>query len=206
MSVDINKAVPDPHLTIAEGCIHVFSTPATAFERRKLHTFCKEKKINMHIPWQKIPKKQRDAVWRGDKSFFGIKGFFDFLETQKYKMHVRIFLSRYKTAVLCPKCKGGRLREETKWVLFQNKSMEEWSRMTLFDLNQALKNLKLQPSEKTLMKEPLKALVRKVEFINDIGLDYLQLNRPIQTLSGGELQRLNLSGQLGVGFLKFFIF
>ncbi len=200
LNIDINKAVPDPHLTIAEGCIHVFSTPATAFERRKLHTFCKEKKIDMHTPWRKIPQKQREALWKGDKSFFGIKGFFDFLETQKYKMHVRIFLSRYKTAVLCSKCEGGRLREEIKWILFQDKNIDEWSRMTLLDLSQALKNLKLTTAEKTLIKEPLKALTRKVEFINDIGLGYLQLNRSIRTLSGGELQRLNLSGQLGIGF------
>lgn len=200
LTVDINKVVPDVYLTIAEGCIHVFSTPATAFERRKLHAFCKLKKIDIHIPWHKIPKKQREALWKGDRSFFGIKGFFNFLETQKYKMHVRIFLSRYKTAVLCSECKGARLREETKWVLFQNKSINEWSQMTLSDLNDSLNSLKLSSFEKTLIKEPLKALMRKAQFINDIGLNYLQLDRPIRTLSGGELQRLNLSGQLGVGF------
>ena len=162
--------------------------------------FVKKKSIDMHTPWHRIPKKQRTAVWQGDKSFFGIKGFFDFLETQKYKMHVRIFLSRYKTAVLCSECKGGRLRKETKWVLFQGKSIDEWMRMTLSDLSQKLNSLNLSTTEKTLIKEPLKALIRKVQFINDIGLDYLQLDRPIRTLSGGELQRLNLSGQLGVGF------
>ena len=200
LTVDINKVVPDPHLTIAEGCIHVFSTPATAFERRKLHAFCREKRIDTHSPWCRLSQKQRDAIWKGDKSFFGIKGFFDFLETQKYKMHVRIFLSRYKTAVLCSECKGNRLREETKWVLFQNKSIDGWFQMTLSDLKQNLNSLKLSSSEKALVKEPLKALIRKVQFINDIGLEYLQLDRPIRTLSGGELQRLNLSGQLGIGF------
>ena len=200
LTVDIDKVVPDPHLTIAEGCIHVFSTPATAFERRKLHAFCRERRIDTHTPWHQLSKKQREAIWKGDKSFFGIKGFFDFLETQKYKMHVRIFLSRYKTAVLCSECKGNRLREETKWILFQEKNVDQWSRMTLSDLKQNLNSLKLSSSEKALVKEPLKALIRKVQFINDIGLDYLQLDRPIRTLSGGELQRLNLSGQLGIGF------
>ena len=200
LTVDMNKVVLDPHLTLAEGCIHVFSTPAAAFERRKLHAFCKENRIDMHTPWKKIPQKQKTALWEGDKSFFGIKGFFNFLETQKYKMHVRILLSRYKTAVLCLECKGGRLRKETRWVLFQGKSIDEWTRMTLSDLNQKLNSLKLSPAEKTLIKEPLQALIRKVQFINDIGLDYLQLDRPVRTLSGGELQRLNLSGQLGLGF------
>ena len=200
LTVDINKVVPDPCLTIAEGCIHVFSTPATAFERRKLHAFCKDKRIDVHTPWYKVPQKQRETIWKGDKSFFGIKGFFDFLETQKYKMHVRIFLSRYKTAVLCSECKGSRLRKEIKWILFQDKSIDKWFQLTLSDLNQMLNSLKLSVADKTLIKEPLKALIRKVQFINDIGLDYLQLDRPIRTLSGGELQRLNLSGQLGIGF------
>ena len=200
LTIDINKVVPDPHLTIAQGAIHVFSTPATAFERRKLHAFCKENKIDTHTPWRALSEKQKKALWKGGKSFFGIQGFFDFLETQKYKMHVRIFLSRYKTAILCSKCKGSRLREETNWVLFQGKSMEKWSRMTFSDFNQHLSSLKLSSSEETLIKEPLKALIRKAQFINNIGLDYLRLDRPVRTLSGGELQRLNLSGQLGIGF------
>ena len=148
LTVDIHKVVPDPYLTIAQGCIHVFSTPAVAFERRKLNAFCREKNIDTHIPWNKLSEKQKEALWKGDKSFVGIKGFFDFLETQKYKMHVRIFLSRYKTAVLCSKCKGGRLREETKWILFQGRSMEEWSQMTLSEFQKNLEFLKLSAGEK----------------------------------------------------------
>ena len=200
LTVDIHKVVPDTCLTIAQGCIHVFSTPAVAFERRKLNAFCRDKNIDTHTPWNKLSEKQKEALWKGDKSFFGIKGFFDFLETQKYKMHIRIFLSRYKTAVLCSKCKGGRLRKETKWILFQGKSMENWFQMTLSEFQKKLESLKLSANEKILIKEPLKALIRKVKFINDIGLGYLRLNRPIRTLSGGELQRLNLSGQLSIGF------
>ena len=199
LSLDQNKIIPHPQKTLAEGALKIFSTPSTAFERRKLHLFCNEKDINLHTPWQKLSKKSKSAVWKGDKNFIGVQGFFDFLEKRKYKMHVRILLSRYKSTTLCSECKGQKLREETNRVLFQNKNISEWSQMNIEQIQSYLDDLKLSSFEKSLIKEPLKNLKRKINFIQNMGLGYLQLNRPLQTLSGGEFQRLNLAGQLGMG-------
>ena len=198
--IDEKKVVPDINLTLAKGALSIFSTPSTALERRQLHSFCKEKKIDLHTPWEKLSSRQKKMIWEGDSSYYGVKGFFDFLETRKYKMHVRILLSRFKTAQTCRECHGRRLKKEVMWVKVQNKTISDCSQFTVSEFQEWLKTLKLKASQKSLIAEPLKRLQQKIRFINDIGLGYLHLNRPMHTLSGGELQRLNLSSQLGIGF------
>ena len=204
LTIDESKVAPNPFLTIAEGALCVFSTPSTAFERRQLLAFCKEKKIDIHTPWIHLKKSAKQLLWKGNNKFFGVEGFFNFLENQKYKMHVRVFLSRYKSPQICTACEGGRLRKEVRQVQFQGMDIVEWSRLTFEKLEEKLN--RLQPSAAgssssfVLIQEAVSALKRKTKFINKIGLNYLQLNRPLRTLSGGELQRLNLASQLGMGF------
>ncbi len=198
--IDEKKVIPNINLSLAQGALSIFSTPATALERRQLHSFCKQNKIDLHTPWKKLNARQKKMIWKGGSSYYGVEGFFDFLEKKKYKMHVRIFLSRFKTAQTCNECQGQRLREEAIWVKIQNKTISDCSKFTLSELQEWLQNLKLTHFEEALITEPLKRLRQKVRFMNDIGLGYLHLNRPIRTLSGGELQRLNLSSQLGIGF------
>lgn len=197
LSIDANKVIPHPNLTLSEGAIQIFSTPATAFERRQMRAFCKEKNIDLHIPWTHLKKKEQQAIWEGNKNFCGIFGFFKMLENQRYKMHVRIFLSRYKSPKICKICNGGRVREEVKWILFQNKTIQQWSQLTFSELEKQLSLLKVSSSSP--IATACTVLKRKVHLVNQIGLGYLKLNRPIRTLSGGELQRLNLSRQLGLG-------
>ena len=198
--IDEKKVVPDINLTLAQGALSIFATPAAALERRQLHSFCKTHKIDLHSPWKKISTRHKKMLWKGHSSYYGVEGFFNFLETRKYKMHVRIFMSRFKTAQICKECEGQRVREEALWVRVQNKTISDCTQMTLSEMEQWIQNLKLTGTQKTLIKEPLLRLQQKLSFINGIGLGYLHLNRPMRTLSGGELQRLNLSSQLGIGF------
>ena len=198
--MDEKKVVPDINLSLAQGAISIFAMPSTALERRQLQSFCKKKKIDLHTPWKKLTARQKKMIWEGDSTFYGVEGFFEFLETKKYKMHVRIFLARFKIAQPCKTCQGYRLRKEALWVKIKNKNIAECSQMTLSQFQDWLENLKLSQHEQKIVKEPLRKLKEKVRFINNIGLGYLHMNRPIRTLSGGELQRLNLSGQLGIGF------
>ena len=203
LTIDESKVAPNPFLTIAEGVISVFSTPSTAFERRQLLAFCKDKKIDIHTPWIYLKKTAKQTLWRGDKKFFGVEGFFKFLENQKYKMHVRVFLSRYKSPKVCGVCRGGRLRKEIRLVRFQGMDIVEWSQLNFEKLGEKLNHLEFSSNDSSsalLIQEAVSALKRKVMFINQIGLSYLQLNRPLRSLSGGELQRLNLASQLGMGF------
>ncbi len=199
LSIDENKIIPHPNLSLSQGAIQIFSTPSTAFERRKLHAFCKDKKIDLHIPWSQLKKREKLLLWKGNKDFIGINGFFKFLEEKRYKMHIRILLARYKTPIECQKCSSNRTRKELLDILFQNKNIAEWTQLTFSQIEKELNVIKLSPEQSLLIDEALKALKRKIQFINQIGLGYLRLNRPTRTLSGGELQRLNLASQLGIG-------
>ncbi|MCJ8275961.1 MAG: excinuclease ABC subunit A, partial [Bdellovibrionales bacterium] len=98
LDIDEAKVVPNPTLSLAEGAIHPFFMPSAARARRKLMNYCKKKKISTDTPWEKLPKKQRDTLWNGNSEFYGVRGYFEHLETKKYKMHVRVFLARFKTA------------------------------------------------------------------------------------------------------------
>ena len=199
LKIDENKITPQPHLTLSEGALKIFSTPATAFERRGLRAFCKEKKIDLHTPWNQLKAKDKRALWKGGGNFCGVLGFFEMLENQKYKMHVRVLLSRYKSQEICEVCRGNRLREEAEWIYFQNKTIHDWSQLTFSEMEKELNSLKLSSGDFSLIREVHTALKRKIEWINQIGLGYLKPSRLTNTLSGGELQRLNLAGQIGMG-------
>lgn len=199
LSIDESKVIPNPYLTLEEGAIHIFSTPSTSLERRKMRAFCKEKKMPLHKPWHQLNTKQQESLWKGGSNFRGVEGFFEMMETKRYKMHVRVFLSRYKSPKPCSQCHSHRLREESNLILINNKSISTWSQMTFSELEKELFSLKLSKTESSLIHEVLKALKIKIQFINKIGLGYLQVNRPMKTLSGGEFQRLNLIQQIGGG-------
>lgn len=199
LSLDEKKIIPNPSLSIAQGAINPFTMPSASADRRELNAFCKKAKIDIHAPWSDLPRKQTQMLWDGTKEFYGIKGYFDYLETKKYKMHVRVFLSRYKSAVECPDCMGSRLRKEVHHILVQGKSIVELSKLPLDDFLSTLRDLKLSKMEQEVCGEVLKQLLARAQFLVDVGVGYLTLDRQTRTLSGGEYQRLNLANQLGMG-------
>lgn len=199
LDLDPAKVVPNPNLSLNKGAVSPFAMPSAASDRKLLRAFCKKMKINMDQAWEDLPEKQRNMVWNGTEDFYGVKGLFEYLDTKKYKMHVRVFISRFKSPFVCPTCKGTRLKPEALQVLIRGKSIADLSHMTLADLYAFVQTVDLSEHEAEICAEPLRQLRERLRFLNDVGVGYLTVDRPTRTLSGGEFQRLQLANQLGMG-------
>lgn len=199
LSIDVNKVIPNPELSLSQGVIKPFAMPSATRDKRVMINYCKKVGIDIHTPWKDLPKKHQEALWKGNESFFGVEGLFEYLETKKYKMHVRVFLARHKSPTLCPTCKGSRLKPEALQVYVDNKNIFELSSVPIDELRKFMHEVKLSDYELEICAEPLKQLRDRLGFLNQVGVGYLNLDRPTKTLSGGEFQRISLSNQLGVG-------
>ncbi len=199
LEIDEKKVIPFPNKTLMEGAITPFAMPSGRVDFRKLIKFCESEKISLHTPWEKLSKEHRDMIWIGHKKWFGVLGLFEYLETKKYKMHVRIFLSRYKSSFLCVTCDGDRLKPEIKKITLKDLNISQMTAFTLSEMQDYFKNVKFSDYEKLLCKEVLEQIRFRLEYLNKVGLGYLSLNRLTRTLSGGEFQRMNLAHQLGMG-------
>ena len=215
MALDESKIVPEPGKSISQGAIAPLSTPSAVFESRSLKQFCRSHSIDLHCPWKKLPAHHKKMIWKGSrnfkgapssadywgsvKNFIGIQNFFNYLETRKYKMHVRVFLARYKSPETCQKCFGLRFRPEISNIFFRDKTLPELLNMDIKTLTQFFRNVKWTKMEIKKAGEVIRKLLFILNGLNDIGLHYLSLNRQVRTLSSGEFQRLNLVHQLGLG-------
>ena len=199
LALDENKIVPQPKKSIAEGAIIPFTMPSTTAELRSLKKFCRSQNIDLHCPWEKLPFPQRKKIWNTSSQFIGIKGFFDYLETKKYKMHVRVLLARYKSPKVCVECGGHRFRKEVSYVSFKEQTLSELLSMDIGSIRNFFKSLSFTKEEKKKADEIFKKVMFILEGLNEIGLHYLKLDRLVKTLSSGEYQRLNLVHQLGLG-------
>ncbi len=199
LQIDPQKVIPNPKLTLREGAIKPFTMPSGKSDNRKMVRYCEKAKISLDVPWDELPKKHQKAIWDGNKDFYGVLGVFDYLETKKYKMHVRVFLARHKSPSPCPTCKGSRLKAESLQVLVNDKNISELSSMTIARLHSFVTQLKLSPEQKEICKEVLLQLSSRLSYLLQVGVGYLTLDRPTKTLSGGEFQRIMLSNQLGMG-------
>lgn len=199
LELDPEKVIPNPELSLNEGALNPFAMPSAAYDRKQLRAFCKARKIDMDTPYKKLKPKQKELIWKGDETFYGVNGLFEYLETKKYKMHVRVFISRFKSAFTCSTCKGSRLKPETLQVTVRGKNIDDLSRMTLEDLGKFVNEVELSDFESKICEEPMRQLRERLKFLNSVGVGYLSVNRPTKTLSGGEFQRLQLANQLGMG-------
>lgn len=199
LDVDPLKVIPNPELSVAEGALKPFAMPSAAKDKRHMLAYCKKKKIDVHEPWKNLPKKHQDLLWYGDDEFWGIKGLFEYLETKKYKMHVRVFIARHKSPFICKKCNGTRLKPAALQVYIGKKNIADLCSMTAADLLKHIREIKLSEHDKKIAAEPYRQITSRLQFLCDVGVGYLTMERQTKTLSGGEYQRLNLSNQLGVG-------
>ena len=199
LELDEAKIVPNPNLAIAEGALNPFTMPSAEHDKKALFAFCKKQKINLQTPWKDLPKPQRELIWSGNKDFFGIKGLFEYLEEIKYKMHVRVFISRYRSPRSCPDCKSTRLRKEVQTILVNKKTITQLTSKTIEDLYSFFEKIKLTEYENEVAGEVLKQIRARLNFLMRVGVNYLSLDRETRTLSGGEYQRLILANQLGMG-------
>lgn len=199
LTLDEEKVVPNPNLSIYSGALHPFTMPSAAQDKKELLKFCREKKIDVTLPWNQLTKKQQSSIWNGDTKFWGVVGLFEYLETKKYKMHVRVFLSRFKSSFPCKDCEGGRLKKFIQHIRVQDESLQKVSKMTLSTALEWLRSVKITPAQKLTVQEVYNQLLSRLEFLVNIGVHYLTIDRPTRTLSGGEFQRLMLAKQLGMG-------
>lgn len=199
LELDEAKVIPNPELSIAEGALNPFTMPSAEQDKKSLFAFCKKYKIDMRTPWKDLPQEQRDLIWKGNKDFFGVVGLFEYLDQIKYKMHVRVFISRYRSGRKCPDCNGSRLRKEVHHILVNNKSITDLSAFTIEELNKYFEGVKLTKHQQEVAGEVLKQLRSRLNFLVRVGVNYLTVDRETRTLSGGEYQRLILANQLGMG-------
>jgi excinuclease ABC subunit A len=187
---DMDRVIPDKTLSLAEGAVDPWTKPKY---RSWLANFQKHAKgaVDMRTPFCDLTERARDTVY----DF--IRRFFDHLETKKYKLHVRVFLSRYRGYALCPECKGARLRKEALYVRVGGKNLAEIVRMNIAEAYEFFGALQLSPEETAIAGKILVEIRQRLKFLNDVGLDYLTLDRLSATLSGGEAQRIQLATSLG---------
>ncbi|MCZ0933437.1 MAG: excinuclease ABC subunit UvrA [Oligoflexia bacterium] len=198
LDIDENKVIPQPKLSLKAGAIQPFENPSARNWKTQLNKYCKENKISLTKSWCDLPHKHRKKLWEGQGAFKGIWGFFNRLEAKRYKMHVRVLLSRYKSTFPCPSCKNSRLRSELNFVFFHKKTFNDFMKMTLGKMQAFFEKEIMSDKEKETAEESFSALSGHLKYLNALGLSYLNLNRSVSTLSGGEFQRLNLSSQLGL--------
>jgi len=197
IEVDPNLVIPDENKTLGEGVIEPWTKPSCSWEFKQLKAYCRKKKIPLDAKWRDLDQAIQEKIFEGDKGYFGVHEFFQYLEKKKYKMHVRVFLSRYRSFSLCPSCHGARLKPEALRVKWQNQTIQSVVEMNLEHLRHFVEGSPLEPTEKALVGSVMSELKSRLRFLNEVGLGYLTLDRLSRSLSGGEAQRINLATSLG---------
>jgi excinuclease ABC subunit A len=196
---DLDRVIPDKSKSLADGAIEPWTKPRYRPLAVELKKFARAKGIPVDVPFRDLTPAQRNAVLDGDKKegYEGVKGFFAWLERKKYKLHVRVFLSRYRGYATCPECNGTRLRAEARAVKIAGKSITEVCQMTVKEARPFFAGLALTESESEIVEKVLEEVQQRLRFLDEVGLDYLSLDRLTSTLSGGESQRIQLATSLG---------
>lgn len=193
---DEELIIPDKFLSLSEGAIDIWEKPVAKWWKKQMISGAKKVGIDINKPYNELSKSDKEKIFNGGAGFYGIKDFFEELETKRYKLHVRVFLSRYRRATTCLVCKGKRLKKEALSYKVSNLDIAEICDMPVSSFIEFLKDADISPFRRDLAKELLRQIRLKLQFLNRVGLDYLSLNRQGKTLSGGEYQRVNLSNQL----------
>jgi excinuclease ABC subunit A len=194
---DMSLVIPDSSKTLAEGAIEPWTKPKYRGLQSELRKFAKQSGLPIDVPWRDLEPEQQRMVIEGANKFPGINGFFAWLERKKYKLHVRVFLSRYRGYAQCTECGGGRLRGDALQVKLEGKNIRDATALTVEQAAVFFNGLRLSPEESEIAGQILEQIQERLKFLNDVGLEYLTLDRLASTLSGGEAQRIQLATSLG---------
>ena len=209
IGISEDLVVPDKSKSIYDGCIACWRGEKMGWFREHLISVADKYGIPIFEPYCNLSKKTRDLIWDGDRPaagadrdddetrLVGIREFFEWVETQRYKIQFKYMLSRFSGRTDCHECHGSRLRREALNVKVCGKTIQEFLEMTVGEALLFIRGLELTPEERAIVSEPLQEILTRLECINDVGLGYLTLNRACNTLSGGESQRVNLVTAIG---------
>ena len=196
---DLNLVVPDASKSLDEGAIEPWTKPRYKALLQEMKKWARSRDIPTNIAWRHLTAEQRKLILEGDpeNDFDGVKGFFTWLERKKYKLHVRVFLSRYRGYAMCSECGGTRLRAEARAVRVAGRSITEICALTVKEARKFFGSLQLTESQTKIADKILEEIRSRLQFLDEVGLDYLSLDRLTSTLSGGESQRIQLATSLG---------
>lgn len=202
LEISAAKCIPDPRKTLRDHAIQCWSGPSAKMEYKELLEFCKKRGIPSEKPWRDLKKEDQDLIFNHkSKEFWGILPWFKWLERKTYKMHVRVFLSRYREPVICSDCKGTRLKQDALCYSYGELYISDLWSMNMLALREWISGVEkdLEQNEEKLLqlKDVLGNLRSRFDYLIDLGLPYLTLDRQARTLSGGETQRVNLATALG---------
>jgi excinuclease ABC subunit A len=194
---DLDLVIPDKTKTLGGGAIEPWTKPKYRPLAADLKRYAKQAGIPLDVAWGELAPEQQKMVLDGEGKFLGVRGFFAYLERKKYKLHVRVFLSRYRGYSLCSACGGSRLRLEARQVKINGRNICEVCAMTVEDVARFFAQVELSAQEADIADKLLQEISERLLFLNDVGLEYLTLDRLSSTLSGGEAQRIQLATSLG---------
>jgi excinuclease ABC subunit A len=196
---DLNLVVPDPSKTLDDGAIEPWTKPRFRNLLNEMKVWAKAQGIPTNVPWRQLKEEDRRKVLEGDpkNDYDGVKGFFAWLERKKYKLHVRVFLSRYRGYATCSECNGTRLRPEARAVRVADRTITDICKLTVKEARVFFAELQLSEAQAKVADRILEEIRSRLQFLDEVGLDYLSLDRLTSTLSGGESQRIQLATSLG---------
>jgi len=197
IGLDLDLVIPNPGLSLKDGAIEPWTKPQHEWAMSELKQFCRAEKISMNVPFVQLSREDQQAIIEGRDGWAGVRGFFEWMETKKYKLHVRVFLSKYRGYTLCPDCGGGRLRQEARDVRVGDRTLPDVCSMSIKDADVFFASLELSTEQAAIAERILFEIKRRLKFLVEVGLDYLTLDRLASTLSGGEAQRIQLATNLG---------
>jgi excinuclease ABC subunit A len=196
---DLNLVVPDASKSLDDGAIEPWTKPRYKVLMQEARKWARSQGIPTNVPWRQLSAEQRRLVLEGDPAnkYDGVKGFFNWLERKKYKLHVRVFLSRYRGYATCPECGGTRLRAEARAVKITGHAITDLCKLTVKEARKFFSELQLTETQNKVADKILHEIRTRLQFLDEVGLDYLTLDRLTSTLSGGESQRIQLATSLG---------
>ncbi len=197
IGIDEHLVIPDTNLSVYEGAVACWKGEIMGQWLKDFIAKSERYKFSIHRPYNQLAKEEKELLWHGAQGLYGIDDFFKFVGENQYKIQYRVMLARYRGMTVCPQCKGSRLKKEALYVHVGGKNISQLVVMPITELKTFFDNLELNATDESVSKRLLVEIRNRVQFLLDVGLGYLTLDRLSSTLSGGESQRINLATSLG---------
>ena len=195
--IDEDLVIPDPELTIRDGAIAPFSSPRFSSELKDLVKIAARYSLPIDVPYKDLPREVINIIWKGKDEYKGVFAFFEDVKKEFYKVHMRVFYARYRGYSKCPECDGFRIRKDSQYVKINDVHIGQVAEMTIGHAREFFEGIQLTDYEKEVASQVMPEIRKRLKYLDEVGLDYLTLDRLTNTLSGGEAQRINLANALG---------